>query len=46
MGMLKAKLYQLEVEKKEQEAAALRGEQKKSAGVHRSVLMFSIPILW
>ena len=26
MGMLKAKLYQLEVEKKEQEAAALRGE--------------------
>lgn len=27
MGMLKAKLYQLEVEKKEQEAAALRGEQ-------------------
>ncbi len=29
MGMLKAKLYQLEVEKKEQEAAALRGEQKE-----------------
>ncbi len=27
MGMLKAKLYQLEVEKQEQEAAALRGEQ-------------------
>lgn len=27
MGMLKAKLYQLEIEKKEQEAAALRGEQ-------------------
>lgn len=27
MSMLKAKLYQLEVEKKEQEAAALRGEQ-------------------
>lgn len=27
MGMLKAKLYQLEVEKKEQEAANLRGEQ-------------------
>lgn len=46
MGMLKAKLYQLEVEKKEQEAAALRGEQKKSAGDHRSVLMFSIHILW
>lgn len=29
MSMLKAKLYQLEVEKKEQEAAALRGEQKE-----------------
>src|SRR5699024_10558962 len=29
MKMLKAKLYQLEVEKKEQEAAALRGEQKE-----------------
>lgn len=27
MGMLKAKLYQLEMEKKEQEAANLRGEQ-------------------
>ena len=27
MGMLKAKLYQLEVEKKEQEEAAIRGEQ-------------------
>lgn len=27
MGMLRAKLYQLEVEKKEQEAAVLRGEQ-------------------
>lgn len=27
MGMLKAKLHQLEIEKKEQEAAALRGEQ-------------------
>ncbi|MHC5372692.1 peptide chain release factor 2 [Enterococcus sp. LJL120] len=27
MGMLKAKLYQLEIEKQEQEAAALRGEQ-------------------
>lgn len=27
MGMLKAKLYQMEVEKKEQEAAAVRGEQ-------------------
>lgn len=27
MGMLKAKLYQLEVEKQEKEAAALRGEQ-------------------
>lgn len=27
MGMLKAKLYQLEIEKKEQEAASLRGEQ-------------------
>jgi peptide chain release factor 2 len=27
MSMLKAKLYQLEVEKKEQEAAALRGDQ-------------------
>lgn len=27
MGMLKAKLYQLEIEKKEQEAAALKGEQ-------------------
>lgn len=27
MGMLKAKLYQLEVEKQEQEAAALRGDQ-------------------
>lgn len=27
MSMLKAKLYQLELEKKEQEAAALRGEQ-------------------
>lgn len=27
MGMLQAKLYQLEVEKQEQEAAALRGEQ-------------------
>ena len=29
MGMLKAKLYQLDVEKKVQEAAALRGEQKE-----------------
>ncbi|MDU5336032.1 peptide chain release factor 2 [Enterococcus sp.] len=29
MQMLKAKLYQLEIEKKEQEAAALRGEQKE-----------------
>lgn len=29
MGMLKAKLYQLEVEKKEQEAVVLRGEQKE-----------------
>lgn len=29
MGMLKAKLYQIEVEKKEQEAAAIRGEQKE-----------------
>ncbi|AQP53297.1 peptide chain release factor 2 [Vagococcus penaei] len=27
MGMLKAKLYQLEIEKKEQEAAEIRGEQ-------------------
>lgn len=29
MSMLKAKLYQVEVEKKEQEAAAIRGEQKE-----------------
>ncbi|HCM90665.1 peptide chain release factor 2 [Vagococcus fluvialis] len=29
MGMLKAKLYQIEEEKKEQEAAAIRGEQKE-----------------
>ncbi len=29
MSMLKAKLYQLEVEKQEQEAASLRGEQKE-----------------
>ncbi|MGX7227661.1 peptide chain release factor 2 [Enterococcus malodoratus] len=29
MQTLKAKLYQLEIEKKEQEAAALRGEQKE-----------------
>lgn len=29
MSMLKAKLYQVEIEKKEQEAAAIRGEQKE-----------------
>jgi len=29
MNMLKAKLYQLEIEKQEQELAALRGEQKE-----------------
>lgn len=29
MSMLRAKLYQLEIEKQEQEAAALRGEQKE-----------------
>ena len=29
MSMLKAKLYQMEEEKKEQEAAAIRGEQKE-----------------
>jgi peptide chain release factor 2 len=29
MGMLKAKLYQLDVEKKEQEMAEIRGEQKE-----------------
>ncbi len=46
MGMLKAKLYQLEVEKKEQEAAALRGEQKEIGWGSQIVLMFSIHILW
>ena len=45
MSMLKAKLYQLEMEKA-QEAASLRGEQMEMVGAHKSVLTCSIRIQW
>lgn len=44
MQMLKAKLYQLEIEKKEQEAAALRGNKRNWLGLTNSFLCFS-PLL-
>lgn len=45
MNMLKAKLYQLEIEKQEAELA-LRGEQRKLVGVLKFVLTCSIHIRW
>ena len=44
MSMLKAKLYQLEMEKPKQQS--LRGEQMEMAGAHKSVLTCSIRIQW
>ena len=46
MSMLKAKLYQLEMEKKAQEAASLRGEQMEIGWGSQTVLTCSIRIQW
>lgn len=45
MKMLKAKLYQKKLEEQQAELDEIRGEQKKSDGVAKSVLMYSTHIL-
>ncbi len=46
MNMLKAKLYQREIEQQQAELDEIRGKQKKLAGEAKFVLMFSIRIPW
>src|SRR5699024_5550754 len=46
MKMLKSKLYQQEIEKKEQELAEIRGEQSEIGWAVKFVRIFSILILW
>lgn len=46
MNMLKAKLYQREIEQQQAELDEIRGEQRKLAGAAKFVLMFSTRIPW